>query len=57
MFCVYLVRLGAPVVLTLPHFLGAANEYTSLVDGLTPDADKHRIFLDVEPVSYAHSFN
>ncbi|XP_055601534.1 sensory neuron membrane protein 2 isoform X2 [Uranotaenia lowii] len=39
----------APVVLTSPHMLGAAQEYTSLVDGLNPDPEKHQIFVDVEP--------
>lgn len=31
--------------------LGAAPEYTNLVDGLEPDFRKHQILIDVEPVS------
>lgn len=41
----------APIVITHPHMLGAANEYTSLIDGFEPDFRKHQITLDVEPVS------
>uniref|UniRef100_A0A1Q3FQQ9 Sensory neuron membrane protein 2 n=1 Tax=Culex tarsalis TaxID=7177 RepID=A0A1Q3FQQ9_CULTA len=41
----------APVVLTLPHMMGAAEEYTSLIDGLHPDPEKHQIFVDVEPLT------
>ena len=39
----------APVVLTLPHMMGASKEYTKLVEGLNPDPEKHQIFADVEP--------
>lgn len=38
----------SPIVLTQPHFLETATEYTSLIDGLTPDEDKHRTFVTVE---------
>ncbi|XP_021695540.1 sensory neuron membrane protein 2 isoform X1 [Aedes aegypti] len=41
----------APVVLTHPHMMGAAQEYTSLIDGLYPDPEKHQIFVDVEPLT------
>ncbi|XP_065087461.1 sensory neuron membrane protein 2 isoform X2 [Ochlerotatus camptorhynchus] len=41
----------APVVLTHPHMMGAAQEYTSLIDGLHPDPEKHQIFVDVEPLT------
>ncbi|KAM7358354.1 sensory neuron membrane protein 2 isoform 3-T8 [Cochliomyia hominivorax] len=40
--------LDAPVILTLPHMLGASNEYTRTVRGLTPDANKHQTFVDVQ---------
>uniref|UniRef100_A0A182FCD0 Sensory neuron membrane protein 2 n=2 Tax=Anopheles albimanus TaxID=7167 RepID=A0A182FCD0_ANOAL len=29
--------------------LGAAEEYTALIDGLDPDPERHQIFVDVEP--------
>lgn len=38
------------IVLTQPHFLETATEYTSLVDGLSPNEDKHRTFVTVEKV-------
>uniref|UniRef100_A0A8D8NYF0 Sensory neuron membrane protein 2 n=4 Tax=Culex pipiens TaxID=7175 RepID=A0A8D8NYF0_CULPI len=41
----------APVVLTLPHMMGAAEEYTSLIDGMHPNPEKHQIFVDVEPLT------
>ncbi|XP_055531057.1 sensory neuron membrane protein 2 isoform X1 [Wyeomyia smithii] len=39
----------APVVLTLPHMMGADEQYSSLIEGLHPDPEKHQIFVDVEP--------
>lgn len=40
----------APVVLTLPHFLDTSNEYTSLIEGLSPNEDLHTTIVVVEPV-------
>ncbi|XP_067646318.1 sensory neuron membrane protein 2 isoform X2 [Eurosta solidaginis] len=40
--------LDAPVILTLPHMLGASNEYTKMIKGLRPDAKKHQTFVDVQ---------
>lgn len=42
--------LGGPVVITMPHMFGAAAEYQT-VKGIHPDANKHTIFADIEPVS------
>lgn len=42
----------APVVLTFPHFLDTAEEYTSLVEGLNPDPELHKTMVILEPVSY-----
>lgn len=42
--------LGGPIILTLPHMLGAAAEYRT-VGGLNPDEKKHVIFADIEPVN------
>lgn len=41
----------APVILTLPHMLGASNEYRKMIRGLNPDAKKHQTFVDVQTVS------
>ncbi|TMW51777.1 hypothetical protein DOY81_003158 [Sarcophaga bullata] len=38
----------APVILTLPHMLGASNEYTKMIRGLNPDTAKHQTFVDVQ---------
>ncbi|XP_055380715.1 sensory neuron membrane protein 2 [Condylostylus longicornis] len=40
--------MNAPVILTLPHMLGAANEYNTMVHGLKPNMKKHKTFVDVE---------
>jgi hypothetical protein len=46
--------LGAPVVLTLPHMMGASEKYTKTVSGLNPNSEKHQIFMEVEPVINAN---
>lgn len=43
---------GSFTVLTYPHFLFADEEYANGVVGVTPDLESHRIFLDLEPVSF-----
>lgn len=40
------------MVLTLPHMLNTAPEYSRTVQGLSPDPNKHKTFLDLEPVRY-----
>lgn len=40
---------GAPIVLTQPHMIGADPSYQT-VDGLNADSEKHRTFVDIEPV-------
>ncbi|CAF3618194.1 unnamed protein product [Rotaria socialis] len=40
---------GAPIILSLPHFLYAAEHYQAGIDGLTPDAEAHRTFIQIEP--------
>lgn len=39
----------APIVATMPHFLGADEKYDKMVNGLNPNPEKHSIFMDVEP--------
>lgn len=53
-FLYLLVILGAPIILTQPHMLNVAPEYRT-VKGLHPDGEKHKIFVDIEPVSYCFS--
>ncbi|KRG06261.1 hypothetical protein AWZ03_000894 [Drosophila navojoa] len=43
--------LDAPVILTLPHMLGASNEYRKMIRGLNPDAKKHQTFVDVQTLT------
>lgn len=40
---------GAPIFISLPHLLYAADRYQKAVDGISPDADLHRTVLKVEP--------
>lgn len=47
----FILFVDAPVILTLPHMLGAANEYRRTVRGLRPDAKKHQTFVDVQHVN------
>ncbi|XP_052433012.1 platelet glycoprotein 4 [Carassius gibelio] len=42
---------GAPVFLSLPHFLFGSNDLLQGVIGLNPNFDEHSIFLDVEPIT------
>ncbi|KOB73679.1 Sensory neuron membrane protein 2, partial [Operophtera brumata] len=37
------------LVLTYPHFLYADSRYRNSVLGMTPDENKHIIFVDIEP--------
>ncbi|XP_070611194.1 platelet glycoprotein 4-like [Erythrolamprus reginae] len=42
-------KAGKPVYISLPHFLHASQEFFQYVEGLKPDAEEHKTFLDVEP--------
>ncbi|CAF3777396.1 unnamed protein product [Rotaria sordida] len=42
-------KQGAPIIISLPHFLYAAERYKSRIDGLIPNADIHRTVLQIEP--------
>nr|XP_032818981.1 platelet glycoprotein 4-like [Petromyzon marinus] len=41
---------GAPVFISLPHFLDGSREYIDDVEGLEPNREDHETYLDVEPV-------
>lgn len=40
---------GAPIWLSLPHFYETDPFYLSQVEGLSPDMQKHQIFVEFEP--------
>ncbi|KAI5626016.1 platelet glycoprotein 4 [Silurus asotus] len=42
---------GAPVLISLPHFLHGSKELLDLVHGLNPDPVEHATYLDVEPIT------
>ena len=41
---------GAPVVMSMPHFLGCDPEQLEAIRGLNPKLEEHSSFLDLEPV-------
>lgn len=42
-------RFGAPVFVSMPHFYAADPYYLQLVDGLSPDKEKHEFQITMEP--------
>ncbi|XP_069695590.1 protein croquemort-like isoform X2 [Periplaneta americana] len=44
-------RHGAPAFVSYPHFLDADPYYTRLLNGVMPDASKHRFYLTLEPTT------
>lgn len=42
-------KFGVPIVISAPHFLNGDPYYRSVVLGLTPDAEKHQFYMDLEP--------
>lgn len=55
-FCLFvcffspLLRQGAPVVVSFPHFYQADPKYINAVDGLNPNKEEHETYLDLQPV-------
>ncbi|CAH1394781.1 unnamed protein product [Nezara viridula] len=43
--------IGAPVILSNPHFYGASENYKSAVKGLQPEKNLHESFLELEPTT------
>lgn len=39
------------MILSLPHLLHATPEIAETVEGLNPNEEEHKTYLDVEPVS------
>ncbi|XP_023400242.1 platelet glycoprotein 4 [Loxodonta africana] len=42
---------GKPVYISLPHFLHASPDIMESVEGLHPNEEEHRTYLDVEPIT------
>uniref|UniRef100_A0A5F9C647 Platelet glycoprotein 4 n=1 Tax=Oryctolagus cuniculus TaxID=9986 RepID=A0A5F9C647_RABIT len=42
---------GRPVYISLPHFLHASPDVSEPIEGLNPNEEEHRTFLDVEPIT------
>ncbi|KFO37561.1 Platelet glycoprotein 4 [Fukomys damarensis] len=40
---------GKPVYISLPHFLHASPDVSEPIEGLNPNEEEHRTYLDVEP--------
>nr|XP_033810871.1 scavenger receptor class B member 1 isoform X2 [Geotrypetes seraphini] len=44
-------RFNAPLFLSFPHFYNADPVFLQAVDGLSPSADLHSLFLDLHPLT------
>lgn len=44
-------KQGKPVYISLPHFLHASPDVSEPIEGLNPNEDEHRTYLDVEPIT------
>jgi len=42
---------GAPVIISLPHFLNADHEVQDAITGIKPNADLHATYLNIEPMT------
>lgn len=42
-------KWGMPIVVSLPHFLGADSSLRRTVYGMRPNESKHQFFMDIEP--------
>ncbi|KAG8225960.1 hypothetical protein J437_LFUL006189, partial [Ladona fulva] len=42
-------RYGSPAFVSYPHFLNADPIYSSKIEGMNPDPDKHKFYITVEP--------
>ncbi|CAL1540142.1 unnamed protein product [Lymnaea stagnalis] len=44
-------RTGAPVIMSMPHFLGCDPETVNAIRGLRPNRDEHQSYIDIEPMT------
>lgn len=49
-FFFFFLNLGAPIVVSFPHFYQADPMYINAIDGLSPNKDEHETYLDLQPV-------
>lgn len=42
---------GKPVYISLPHFLHASPDISEPIEGLNPNEEEHKTYLDVEPIT------
>lgn len=42
---------GKPVYISLPHFLHASADVSEPIEGLSPNEEEHKTYLDVEPIT------
>uniref|UniRef100_A0A1B6F5N2 Scavenger receptor class B member 1 n=1 Tax=Cuerna arida TaxID=1464854 RepID=A0A1B6F5N2_9HEMI len=42
--------MGAPIMMSFPHFLNAEPSVTAHLEGIHPDASRHDFFIDVQPI-------
>lgn len=47
---------GAPVVASFPHFHLAERKYVDDIGGMSPQAEHHQTFLDLNPVGRHAAF-
>ncbi|RVE40278.1 hypothetical protein evm_015072 [Chilo suppressalis] len=53
LFNVSLCQYDSPIMLSFPHFYLADKSLLDAVEGISPpDPEKHRLFIDVQPVSH-----
>lgn len=45
------LSIPLPIIASSPHFLGADSKVQEAVVGINPDEDKHRSFMDIEPIT------
>ncbi|XP_030074691.1 scavenger receptor class B member 1 isoform X2 [Microcaecilia unicolor] len=44
-------RFNAPFFISFPHFYNADPVFLHAIDGLSPNADQHALFLDIHPLT------
>lgn len=47
----FILISGTPLLVSLPHFMGASLTYLNKTIGLAPNRALHETFMELEPVS------